>query len=395
MGVTADAAADEIVYIGYTGGLGGEAIHMFDLAAAVAALGRRVTVVVPELDALRPLLDRYHGITNLTLVTTPLIRFDTRAQDPRDVLRLLSAYRSADVLHLQTGDICLPRMTLLALELLRHRNLYATIHCPHPEMPYGSLRARYWASAVDRRFRCVICPSCHGRQAQIGYGLPPQKAVTIHNGVDVARFAAGEGGRPRGELGLDARTPLVVYAARLYPQKRPLDALSVFAAVAGARPDVHLALVGAGPLESEVRAALRLLPEGIRRRVHLPGRRDDISDWLAAATVWLFPTEAENFSLSVIEALAAGCPVVSTNCHGNDEILVDGENALIAGVGDVVVMAEAVARLLSDTALRERLRVGGRLTAAGFTRERMAECHLACYAGMLPRLAVRPKEVTA
>src|SRR5262249_40366975 len=115
-------------------------------------------------------------------------------------------------------------------------------------------------------------------------------------------------------------------------------------------------------------------------RVHFAGYRPDVPDWLAAATVWLLPTEAENFSLSVLEALAAGCPILSTLCPGNDEVLVAGENALIHPIADVEGLAIGLRRLITDDGLRSRLSGNARRTAQRFTIERMVERYASCYA---------------
>ena len=63
-------------------------------------------------------------------------------------------------------------------------------------------------------------------------------------------------------------------------------------------------------------------------RVRLVGYQTNVPDWLAAATVWILPTERENFSVAALEAMAAGCAVASTICPGNAEVLLDGVNSL-------------------------------------------------------------------
>ncbi len=143
------------------------------------------------------------------------------------------------------------------------------------------------------------------------------------------------------------------------------------------RPDAHFVFVGGGTLEAAVRE--RAAASGLGPRLHFAGHQTNVPDWLAAATVWFLPTEAENFSLAVLEALAAGCPILSTLCRGNDEVLLPEENALTTDVGDVAGMAAALERLLADPALRTRLGAAARQTAQGFTRERMVDKHLACY----------------
>jgi len=373
-------AAADVVFIGYVGGLGGEAIQPLELASGLAARGARVTMVVPALPKVADALHVYRDRPGLTLIETPLIRYDTFAQNPSDVLKLLAPLRSAPVLHLHTGDIALPRMTLFALEALRPRHVFATIHCANEEMAHGGGRARYWASAANRLFQKIICPSAHGRRTQIGYGVRDDKSVTIYNGVDVARYAGGDGAGPRRALHIADDTPLVVFTSRLHEQKRPLDALNAFALVAGEFRSAHFALVGDGPLEQACRARVREL--GLEARVHFVGHQNNVPDWLAASTVWALPSDAENFSLAVIEALAAGCAVVANWCRGNDEILKPGENALTAPVGDVAAFADGLRRLLATPDLRARLRTSAQATAQNFSRDKMVDMHELCYKGM-------------
>jgi len=183
--------------------------------------------------------------------------------------------------------------------------------------------------------------------------------------------------RIRQELGLDAHAPLAVFTSRLEAQKRPLDALKGFARLKTELPAAHLAFVGDGSLEGELRR--HVAAENLADRVHFAGYRLDVPDWLAAATVWLLPTEAENFSLSVLEALAAGAPILSTLCLGNDEVLVADENAVIHPIGDVEALALGLRRIIFDDGLRSRLSENAMRTAERFTIERMVQRYASCY----------------
>jgi glycosyltransferase involved in cell wall biosynthesis len=178
--------------------------------------------------------------------------------------------------------------------------------------------------------------------------------------------------------------PLVVFLARIAPQKRPLEALRIVNGLVKEFPSMQLAFVGEGiQREAVVEEATRL---GISARVHFVGYQTNVADWLAAATVWLLPTERENFSLGVLEALAAGCPVLSTTCSGNDEVLVDGKNALTFGVGDVSAATIALRRLLRDSTLREKLSANAKMTARLYTPELM----VARYEALYSRVACMP-----
>lgn len=367
-----------ITYLGYVGETGGDGVQAFELARHVARRGSHVTLIVPSLPGLRQKADAHADCPNLRVICTPLIRYDTIAQNPLDVFRLLWPLRNDPIIHLQVGDICPPRVSLLVLDILRPRALFATIHAASPEMPVGSPRAAYWASIVRRRFRAVFCPSQQGSVTQNTYGLPQEKTRTIYTGVDTVASASGNGAVARAELGVAPDVPLLLFISRLHPQKCPLDALHAFTHAAEVLPNLHFALVGTGPLEAEVKQAASVLP--CRDRIHFAPPVSNVPDYLAACDVWLLPSEAENFSRAVLEALAAGCAVVATNCRGNDEVLVHEENSLLAPVGDVPGLSYAIVRFLSDAPLRARLQKAGKETAARFALEIAIDNYQRAYA---------------
>jgi len=147
--------------------------------------------------------------------------------------------------------------------------------------------------------------------------------------------------------------------------------------VAAEFPHAHIVFLGTGKLEPSLRAASQ--HHRLTARVHFAGHQHNVPDWLAASTVWVLPTERENFSLAVLEAMAAGCAVLSTNCPGNDEVLVDGKNALTTEIGDVEAMTNGLRRLLSDGQLRSQLSANARAAAATYSVERMVDAYAACY----------------
>lgn len=374
---TKEGDMDDILFVGFVLGHGGDAMQMLELAAGMAKRGKRVRIVVPELKTTAAFAERCQE-RGVPVERSRLLRADAHAarQNPLDLLRLFHTHRARQ-LHLHTGDVCLPRMVPLVMALLRLPRAFVTVHSPYDTLQPGDARARAWVSATTHRFRKVICPSTHGLQTQIRYGVPRERLLHIPNGVDVARYGSGDGMRIRRELGLEAENPLLVFTSRPEAQKRPFDALEAFVQIASEFPTAHLAFVGQGELEGELQQ--RAEQAGLRKRVHFPGYRSDIPDWLAAATVWLLPTETENFSLALLEALAAGCPVLSTLCPGNDEVLVAGSNALIHAIGDVAGIASSLRLLLTSPALRTRLGVQGRHTAQNYTLECMVEQYASCY----------------
>jgi len=367
----------EILYVGFLLGHGGDAIQMLDLASGMAARGRRVKAVVPLLDTCIPFVERCKE-RGIPAERSPWIRADMHSarQNVFNLLRFFRTYR-APILHLHTGDVCLPRTVVLALDILRPPHVFATLHSPYDTLQPGDTRARVWAAAVSRRFEKIFCPSRHGCATQQRYGVMPERLQNIHNSVDSARFGSGDPQKAWRALGVAPGTPLLVFSSRLDPQKRPLDALEAFQRVAPDFPTARLVFVGSGRQEEQARAAAAR--SGVAERVHFVGYQQNVPDWLAATTVWILPTESENFSLAVLEALAAGCPILSTRCPGNDEVLVEGQNALTVGVCDTDALTAGLRRLLSDGDLRQRLRLAAQNTARDYDKEYMVDLYARCY----------------
>jgi glycosyltransferase involved in cell wall biosynthesis len=370
---TRTGTTPDLLLIGFVGGLGGASTVMAELAVAMRARGLAPRIVVPAWDSTRGYAEACRARGIHVDRTTWLHEREPRALAYLDAFRLAARYRAPVVhYHLATTGRYVP-----ALRLMKPPRLFATLHDPYDGPPPDSPSARRWAAVAPQLFDRVISGSRLGVERQIRYGLPRSLVQVIYNGVDIERFGSGDGARARAQLGLRPAVPLVVVSSRVAPQKRPLDALAAFARVAATLPEPHLVFVGEGPLLGEVREAAAGLQLG--DRVHFTGQQFNIPDWLDAATAWLLPTESEGFSLAVIEALAAGCPIVSTICPGNEEVLVDGENGLLTDVGDVDGLAAALGRILSDADLRRRLSAKARGAAERFSMTRMADAHLQLY----------------
>ena len=368
----------EVTYIGFLLGHGGDALQMLSLAASVQSSGVRVKVIVPAVETSKTFAERCRAVgvpcERSELITAHL---HGASQSVPSVIRLLRSVESP-VVHFHSGNSCLPSSVMVALEMLRYRRAFVTLQSPYETIVPGSPRGRFWAATARRRFLAVASPSEHGSRFQLRCGIPERLTVTIRNSIDTAAMADGDGSSVRRQLGLGPDTPLVLFSSRIDRQKRPLDAVRMFAAIAAEHPAAVLVFVGGGEEERSVAAEAARL--GLSDRVRLAGYQTNIPDWLAAATVWLLPTERENFSVAVLEALAAGCPVLSTTCPGNDEVLVDGVNARAVPIGDIGAGAAALRELLGDPGLRRRLSAGGRTAATAYTVERMAAAYLALYA---------------
>jgi glycosyltransferase involved in cell wall biosynthesis len=199
------------------------------------------------------------------------------------------------------------------------------------------------------------------RQALItNEGISPARVGVIYNGVHLAPFASpGDSrGTVRRELGCGPGDLVIIQVARLDYLKDHATALRAFAEVLRHRPDARLLLVGEGPEHAAMEAeSLRL---GLGAHVRLLGLRKDVARLLFAADLFLLTSISEGIPLTVIEAMAAGLPVVSTRVGGVAEVVEEGRTGLLAPSGDARALAGKVARLAGDAALRRRMGDAGR-----------------------------------
>jgi glycosyltransferase involved in cell wall biosynthesis len=199
-------------------------------------------------------------------------------------------------------------------------------------------------------------------------GFRKDRIEVIENGVDLPRYGkAIDAAALRARLGLDPRRRYIASVARFHPVKDHRTLLVGFADVARLRPDVDLLLVGDGALRGELEQLTTGL--GLDRRVRFMGVRDDVADILAAVDLFALTSLSEAASITLLEAMVSGLPVVVTAVGGNPEIVRDGIDGLLAPRGDARAVAAAILRVLDDPgeavamgrAAAERVRTSYRL----------------------------------
>jgi len=205
-------------------------------------------------------------------------------------------------------------------------------------------------------------------------------------GVDLAAYAPPHGAREavRAELGLRPDDVAVTCVAEFTPTKNHAQLLAAWPAVAGEAPLAQLLLVGDG--------RTRAVMEGKARRRAIPnvrflGFRRDVPAVLAATDVFVLPSTREGLPRSVLEAMAAGLPVVATDVRGNRDLVEDGGNGLLVRVGDVQGLAEALLRLARDPELRRRMGAAGRDKVTDYSLDRVLDEMAAIYRRFLPPAA--------
>jgi len=197
-----------------------------------------------------------------------------------------------------------------------------------------------------------------------------EHARVIRSGIDLSKFRNHSGGeRARAELGIPQGAPVVLQVACLKPQKAPERFVELAARLAPRFPDAHFVLVGDGVLRRRLEA-LRAAA-GLGGRLHMPGWRRDVPALLDAATVVTLTSRFEGLPRALVEALAAGVPVVAMAVDGVVEVIREGVNGFMVPEGDLAGLATRVEAVLADTGLRARLASHASELLDEFDRDRM------------------------
>ncbi|HEX5592928.1 MAG TPA: glycosyltransferase [Solirubrobacterales bacterium] len=230
-------------------------------------------------------------------------------------------------------------------------------------------RSAYWqlrglARGVDRYL--AVSREIAGELVE-GLGWPAEKIEVVYNAVDLARVEVEAPPGLREQLGGSETRALVLTPARLDAQKGHDVLLEAMPQV----PDATFLFAGEGPERERLETLAAQL--GIADRVRFLGRREDVPQLLAACDVFALPSLYEGSSLAVLEAMAAGIPIVSSAIGGTEELIEDGRSGLLVKPGDSEALAAALRRALGDPELRKSLTARAReRVEAGLTREAMA-----------------------
>jgi glycosyltransferase involved in cell wall biosynthesis len=215
----------------------------------------------------------------------------------------------------------------------------------------------------------VICVSKSVRDKAIASGLTSQERAVVFgsgssNGVDVSHFEptpeiTRRTSELRSELGIPSQARVVGFVGRLTCDKGIPELAEAFLRLSDEFPNLRLLLLGPfedeDPLPVETRRCLQT-----HRRVICRGLIDDPAPYYPLMDVLVLPSHREGLPNVVLEAQAAGIPVVAARVTGNVDAVVHGKTGLLFSVGDVAALTEAVARLISDKALAGKLAHAGR-----------------------------------
>jgi glycosyltransferase involved in cell wall biosynthesis len=247
---------------------------------------------------------------------------------------------------------------------------------------------RWHELALDRRLASrtdrIVVNSTGVSDFYIGHGLPREKFVLIPNGIDPSEASSNRLPLSRdallAELELPADARLVIAVGRLWPQKRVDDLIAALGILKMFRHDIHLLIVGDGPL----RQRLERFRDDLELHVHFLGHRADVPQLLPLCDLMCLASGYEGLPNVVMEAMLAGLPVLASDIPGNRDLIVSEQTGQLVPVGDRPAWARWINKLLDERNLASHLAgAAGERVRTEFTVERMVARHATLYRELL------------
>ncbi|MBN1909269.1 MAG: glycosyltransferase [Pirellulales bacterium] len=259
------------------------------------------------------------------------------------------------------------------------KRLVSGLRCVDPWKGWHELALdRWFAQRTDR----LVANSPGVKAFYVSKGLPAEKIDVIFNGVAPAPGSGLTRRQLLDELGLPEGARLLGLVGRLWPQKRVKDAIWAADLLKVVRPDTHLLIVGDGPQRDRL---IRYRDQvEIADRVHFLGQRADLADMLPHLDCLWSTSGYEGQSNAVMEAMAAGVPIVATDIPGTRDLIEHDKTGLLFPIGDRAGLASLTQKLLDDPALAARLaRAAQTRMVAEFSVPVMIEKYAALYQELL------------
>jgi glycosyltransferase involved in cell wall biosynthesis len=348
--------------------IGGGERHLADLANNLATRGHEIfAAIVPG----SPLRSELSSLASENIIELPM----RNALSIRSSLRLarLVRERQIEIVHAHVAR----DYPLAALAAGRSGGrLVLTRHVLFPLSKVHRLTLRRTSRVI-----AVSQSVADGLRAQNIF--PAGKIITIHNGIDVKRFErenSGTGVPPVIDHGQDAHAThrmRVGMIGHLAPIKGQEEFLRAAAIVCGTRNDVDFIIAGEDKSRDGMNRANieKLIHDfGLKHHVQLTGWTDEVASLLGTLDLFVSPARSEPFGLSIVEAMAAGVPVVATASEGAREIIDTDDCGRLVPIGDVAALAKAINDLLGDPNERERLARNARAVVnSKFTLQQMVD----------------------
>jgi len=388
---TAALNGARVVFLTNSMMIGGMEAHLDVLTRGLIARGVLVTVVCPDYPVLQPMHAAFSA-AGANVYTVPAAGRSPVGLAKR-FLRLISLLRSQApfVFHLHLTGSDGGTMPLIAAKLAGAKAAIRTEHLP-PDAK-TSLRRRLLIRIRDRLLDRVVCVSQANLERYVAdLGRQPGKLTTIHNAVDPSRFGSNNAGRRVRELVRATEDDIVVGAvSRLSEPRKGIDRFIEIAKTLSTESDaLKFFVVGDGrdraALEIAADGKVAFLGEKPARRLHTDDI--DVADCYAAMDIFVQPSLSEGGPVTVLEAMATGLPIVTTDVGMVREAITHGVDGLVVPPGDTASLESAVRAVIQDAGLRLRLGLKARGTVLSrFGEDIMTESTLDLYAEIAGRSA--------
>jgi glycosyltransferase involved in cell wall biosynthesis len=313
-------------------------------------------------------------------------------------LRAQRVLRTMDVVHVHhpffSGRLalryCPPRNIPVVFTNHTRYDLYAQAYVPAlPEGLSEPFLKTYLSSFCDS-CDLVIAPSAGVREVLYRFGVSAHIEV-VPNGVDLSPFSGITESVDRSKFGFTDSDILLVYTGRLGPEKNLPFLLRAFAGIAKSYEDVGLLMVGNGPEYDNL--VDRVQHMGIADRVHFTGLvpYDDLPRYLATADAFVTASITEVHPLSVIEAQAAGLPVLGIQSPGVSDTVKDGETGILAQEEDLALFTAKMVRLVTDREVLARMGTKARESAQAYAYDQTSQILLDHYQRLIVEVEGRER----
>ena len=203
----------------------------------------------------------------------------------------------------------------------------------------------------------IAVAKAHMEYLVLNEGLRREKISHIYNGVDTTVFCPGNADdKLRGELNIPKGVDVIGIVARFKPEKRHSLFLNAAKEIIKTRPETHFLIVGDGPHEHEVKKQVTDL--GLDERVHFAGGVNTVAPYYHLMNVlMLCSNSVETFPNVVLESMASGTPVITTDVGSVTEAIIDMETGLVVPQEDTLALANGAIKILSDSTLRNKIAI--------------------------------------
>ncbi len=241
-----------------------------------------------------------------------------------------------------------------------------------------------WLARIKyRHVQRIITISEGIRSVMLAQGLPADKVICVRSALDPSPYLrAYDKAAFRRSLGLENDTLLVGMVAQLIERKGHRHLLASLPTVLASHPKLQVLIYGRGPLEAALQQDIEKLQ--LDQNVRLMGFRDNLPETLGCLDLLAHPADMEGLGIALLQASAAGVPIIASRAGGMPEAVRDGVNGLLIEPGDVPGLATALTTLLGGPETRTRMGTNGRaLILQEFSTDVMCDGNLAVYREIL------------